>query len=270
MLQLNNYMGLLVFILMSLQSALGSQTQFYLDYRCIGINASSGVNIVTELIFFTGEGILKGDPNSIKGIALTDSVGEKPIEPVAGEQSLFDCNQEVNLKRGMSPLGTPVKNYVALRLAGVSPTLALELSDSNGEVVWGMFKIKLKTLTRLEQTKKDQISYMFDFISSFFNDGKLYYITDGEVVRIVLLNDESNEVLWEGVLDSRNFHDPSFNRLVKDLFLKTQFPLGCTQTDHYKFLILDRFLQTKLNINWINPVQIKCLTDIHPLHTDKN
>lgn len=265
-----NYTLKLIFWLVLFQNSLGSQTNFYLDYTCIGTNRSSSSNIIKELNFFMAEKLLPGDHNSIKGITLTDSCDKKPIKPTAGEQSLFDCSTIAILKRGMLPLGTPVKKYVALRLAGVSSPLALKLAAEDEGVTWGCFHIRLGDLTKLGQDKRDQIQFLFDLRYTSFDDGHLFYVADGEVVRLLLINEVLTEVLWEGVLDSRNFHDIAFNSLIEDLFTKTKFPIGLTPTRDHKFLVLDTTLYDKLKIDWVNPVQINSLLNINPAYIDED
>jgi hypothetical protein len=266
-----NYLSFTFLVISSIQYSCGSQTKLLLDYTCIGINRSSSSSVIKELDFFLTEGLLKGDLHNIDGITITNFIDRKAIEPVAGEQSASEEASIVILNsKGRFQLEIAIKNYIALRLAGVSQTLALILSRNDGRVAWGEFKIDLKNFTKLEEIKKNQIQYFFDFKSSYYKEGQLFYSTDGEVVRLLLLDQSLTQVIWEGALDSRNFHDPIFNKFIENLLMKNKFSLDDNSIAKRKILALDKILQTRVDVNWINPTQITCIKNIHPTYSEED
>jgi hypothetical protein len=258
-----------MFLVIFHQRSFGSQTKLLLNYSCIDINSPTSKNIIKELKFFISEKLLEGETDSMNLITIKDFLEKKEIEPIPGDQYLYSNESIVVLKRGKSPLGMHSKRYISFRLAGVSPALALKLVSDDGTVVWGDFKVSVKHLTKLDLDTKKRIQFLYDFRSSFFDNGQLFYVSDGEIIRILLVNENLTEVLWESALDSKNFHDSSFNSLIEGLLSKNKFSMEDVRSATGKILMLDKDLRKKLNLDWINPVQITLLKNIQPIYVEE-
>lgn len=240
----------------------GEEVRLNLDYSSTSVNSNGRVPLVRELGFFRSRDLLGAGGGAIS-VALA---GGDAGEPRDIDQNGFN-NPCVVILKSVNKIDQRSITYVMLRVAGVSPPLALKLSENKGGVRWGRFRLELDMLKKLEVDSMvaEGAELFVDFNSKLIKRDSLFYLVDGQLVRILQLDESRSEVQWEAALDFRNLFDSSFNRLLKPFFVEKGIGSDYSIENARKLAELDGLLSREGGIEWINPAKLVLLGGINPL-----